>query len=268
MDRPQASIAGTPEYAALSAADLAGAVARIPEILARIKWSPGQIRQEREARLRQLLQVARERSPWHRERLARVGIDHLGDQELATLPMMTKTDLVATFDRIVTDPRLTLDLVNEHISNLTAGAPSDLSQRRGLPQHPLPKTGLEAAHRDDVYPPAQECFQLKLEPAQVEKRPTGLKLHEEIDVACGVSVTPGPRAEHAHVVRPVPGGDPQNVLALTFQHLLKGHVASAPDHRQPSRPNGVPRPPARAITSSVSTSRHVRRRPTRTSIAR
>lgn len=72
--------------------------------------------------MRQLLQVARERSPWHRERLAGVDVDHLGNEELATLPAMTKTDLMANFDRIVTDPRLALDLMNEHISNLTADA--------------------------------------------------------------------------------------------------------------------------------------------------
>jgi phenylacetate-coenzyme A ligase PaaK-like adenylate-forming protein len=59
---------------------------------------------------------------WHRERLGHLNVDEFGERDLATIPVMTKDDLMAHFDRIVTDPRLTLDLVESHLAGLTADA--------------------------------------------------------------------------------------------------------------------------------------------------
>ena len=62
------------------------------------------------------------RSPWHRERLAGVDLDQLDEMSLRELPSMTKADLMANFDRIVTDDRLSLELVNEHLETVTTGS--------------------------------------------------------------------------------------------------------------------------------------------------
>src|SRR5262245_17188142 len=41
----------------------------VPGYMQRLSWSQDQLRAHRERRLRELLQTARERSTWHRERL-------------------------------------------------------------------------------------------------------------------------------------------------------------------------------------------------------
>jgi phenylacetate-CoA ligase len=90
--------------------------------LDRLGWSADRLRAERERRLRALLAVARERSEWHRERLAQVDVASCTEGDLARIPPMTKSDLMANFDRIVTDPRVTLDLANQHVAGLTRDA--------------------------------------------------------------------------------------------------------------------------------------------------
>lgn len=78
-----------------------------------------QVWELRDERLRALLRHARERSPWHRERLAGLGDD------LEALPTMTKQDLMANWDGIVTDPRLTLAAANRHLERTAeTGEPS------------------------------------------------------------------------------------------------------------------------------------------------
>ncbi len=52
------------------------------------------------------------------------GLDEAGLREL---PPMTKTDLMDNFDQIVTDERLSLDLVNAHLQ--TVSTPSYLLDR-------------------------------------------------------------------------------------------------------------------------------------------
>jgi phenylacetate-CoA ligase len=90
--------------------------------LERLGWPADRLRAERERRLRALLAVARERSSWHRERLAHLNLDAVTEADLGTIPPMTKDDVMANFDRIVTDPRITLDLVNRHVAGLTRDA--------------------------------------------------------------------------------------------------------------------------------------------------
>lgn len=91
---------------------------RVPAHLERLGWPAARLRTEREVRLRQLVRIAQERSPWHRERLGHLSPSNLGEDDLAGVPVMTKQDLMTNFDRIVTDPRLTLDLVESHLDGL------------------------------------------------------------------------------------------------------------------------------------------------------
>jgi phenylacetate-coenzyme A ligase PaaK-like adenylate-forming protein len=76
----------------------------------------------RNRRLQEVVREAVERSPWHRERLASIDIDRLDETSLRELPAMTKHDLMEHFDRIVTDDRLSLALVNDHLQTVTTGS--------------------------------------------------------------------------------------------------------------------------------------------------
>ena len=70
------------------------------------------------------MEVAVERSPWHRERLARAGIDprRLTDVDVDRLPVMTKDDLMESFDDIVTDRRLSRELCERHLAEPSGDA--------------------------------------------------------------------------------------------------------------------------------------------------
>jgi len=95
---------------------------RLPEHLERLTWSADRLRAERTVRLRELLRTARTHSPWHRGRLSTVDVDAIDEDRLRELPVMTKGDLMTHFDEIVTDRRVTLDLVNVHLTGLTSDA--------------------------------------------------------------------------------------------------------------------------------------------------
>jgi len=90
-----------------------------PEYLARMTWPVERLRAERERRLRALVAHAKTRSAWHSRRLATVDVEQLRETDLPTLPVMTKDDLMEHFDEIVTDPRLTCDVVEAHLDGLT-----------------------------------------------------------------------------------------------------------------------------------------------------
>jgi phenylacetate-CoA ligase len=92
--------------------------ALFPEYVARVSWPADELRREREERLRTLVRLAIERSPWHRQRLAGIDPSSLIEEDLEHIPAMTKADLMAHWDEIVTDPRLNLDLANDHLEML------------------------------------------------------------------------------------------------------------------------------------------------------
>ena len=76
------------------------------EHLDRLTWSAERLREERTARLRELIAVAKAPA-WHRHRLKDVDPQKVDKDELHELPAMSKTDLMTHFDAIVTDPRVT-----------------------------------------------------------------------------------------------------------------------------------------------------------------
>ena len=59
-----------------------------------------------------------ERSPFHAERLAGIDPLHFTEADLSSLPVMTKDDLMSDFSWVVTDPRLTLDVVEDHVEHV------------------------------------------------------------------------------------------------------------------------------------------------------
>jgi phenylacetate-coenzyme A ligase PaaK-like adenylate-forming protein len=110
------------DYETLRRRHLGHAMAQLPHQVERLDWSAEQVSAERDLRLRQLLGVAKERSSWHRHRLADIGVDSFGVAQLADLPPMSKDDLLANFDAILTDPRLSLGAVEAHLEQLSSDA--------------------------------------------------------------------------------------------------------------------------------------------------
>jgi phenylacetate-coenzyme A ligase PaaK-like adenylate-forming protein len=90
-----------------------------PEHLERLHWSAERLRVERQHRLRKLVDVACRRSSWHRARLGGIDCEQLQEADLAQLPVMTKDDVMANFDAILTDPGLSLERVEEHLAALS-----------------------------------------------------------------------------------------------------------------------------------------------------
>lgn len=94
----------------------------LPQYVARLQWSRAKIDTQQTQALRELLSHARDHSPWHRERLRNLDLDRLGPADLARIPSMTKNDLMADWDAIVTDPRCTLAAAEAHVATLTTDA--------------------------------------------------------------------------------------------------------------------------------------------------
>jgi phenylacetate-CoA ligase len=109
-------------YEELRERHVADAAAMMPGLLERIDWSAERLAAHRQAELRRLVRVAKDLSPWHRRRLSAIDADQVDESTLPELPVMTKDDLMANFDEIVTDDRLRLDVVEDHLESLTGDA--------------------------------------------------------------------------------------------------------------------------------------------------
>ena len=94
----------------------------LPEQMQHLAWTRERIELEQTNLLRRVLGIARERSPWHRERLRGVDVAGLARGDLAQLPVMTKDDLMSHWDEIATDSRLTLEVVDEHLQTIASDA--------------------------------------------------------------------------------------------------------------------------------------------------
>jgi len=94
----------------------------LDEHVARISWSRAKVAAEQRRALHVLLRVASASSPWHRDRLAGIDLDTVGVEDIETLPVMTKSDLINSFDDIVTDRRLGADVCANHLAQLDGDA--------------------------------------------------------------------------------------------------------------------------------------------------
>jgi phenylacetate-coenzyme A ligase PaaK-like adenylate-forming protein len=110
------------DYEALRQRHLDYAIGLAPRLIERLEWPAERLALHRRQRLRALVREAVDCSAWHRERLAGLDPDRLDESSLAELPPMTKTDLMENFDRIVTDERLSLEAVNDHLQTVTTGS--------------------------------------------------------------------------------------------------------------------------------------------------
>jgi phenylacetate-CoA ligase len=110
------------DYEMLRQTHVADAMATAPALIDQLCWDAERLAAHRERRLRELVGFAVERSPWHRDRLAGIGAGRLTEAGLGELPPMTKDDLMVNFDRILTDRRLSLKRVNDHLDGVSAGS--------------------------------------------------------------------------------------------------------------------------------------------------
>ncbi len=92
--------------------ELAG---RLAVHLPRLNWTTDQVESHQRDRLRALLTTAIERSPFHARRLAGLSPAGFDVASLGELPTMTKSDMMANFDDVVTDRRLNRSLVEQHL---------------------------------------------------------------------------------------------------------------------------------------------------------
>jgi phenylacetate-CoA ligase len=88
----------------------------LPEQIRRLRWSEDQIQAHQRQRLRDLLAHALRHSRFHARRLADLDPARFELADLVQLPVMTKTQLMADFDDVVTDPRLTRAVVDEVVA--------------------------------------------------------------------------------------------------------------------------------------------------------
>jgi phenylacetate-CoA ligase len=90
------------------------------QMLDRESWPRDRLLEFQRRRLREIVRHAVARSPYYRRVIGDVGN---GDIRLHELPILTKSTLMAEFDRIVTDRRLRLADAERHLSGERAGEP-------------------------------------------------------------------------------------------------------------------------------------------------
>jgi phenylacetate-CoA ligase len=109
------------DFATLRARHIDAVRAFTPEAIARLSWSRERVREEQVQRLRSVLAHAQCHSPFHAARLAHVDAEAFELEDLATLPSMTKDDVMEAWDEVVSDRELHLQDVAAHLDALLSG---------------------------------------------------------------------------------------------------------------------------------------------------
>jgi phenylacetate-CoA ligase len=93
--------------------------AALPAHLERLTWDADRVRDHQRDRLRALLRHAKTHSRFHAGRLAGVDPARFELEDLPALPTMTKADMMAGLDDLLTDPRLSRALLERHLAGMT-----------------------------------------------------------------------------------------------------------------------------------------------------
>src|SRR5262245_2452812 len=99
--------------------------ARLPGHAERLGWDAGRLARHQRDGLRELLTHAIERSPFHARRLAGVEPHRFELSDLPHVPVMTKAEMMDSFDEVVTDRRVDRASVEAHLA-ASAVEPSPL----------------------------------------------------------------------------------------------------------------------------------------------
>ena len=103
---------------------------RLGAHIERLDWDAGKLERFQRDELRRLLAHAVERSPFHARRLLGIDPERFELEQLALLPVMSKEQMMSSFDELLTDRRLTRARVEEHLAALGSRAQA---ARRRLP---------------------------------------------------------------------------------------------------------------------------------------
>lgn len=95
-------------------------LADLPGHIDALTWDATRIAQAQRVALRGLLSHAAEHSPFHARRLAGIDPDSVDPDDLSALPVMTKAEMMAAFDDVVTDRRLHRGAVEEALASTGA----------------------------------------------------------------------------------------------------------------------------------------------------
>jgi phenylacetate-CoA ligase len=88
---------------------------RLDAHIRRLDWDAAQLEQFQRDELRTLLVHAIERSPFHARRLAGIDPERFELEQLSELPVMSKEQMMSSFDNLLTDRRLTRARVDGHL---------------------------------------------------------------------------------------------------------------------------------------------------------
>ncbi len=86
---------------------------------ANIHLSKEEIKQLRNERLRKLLIFAKQHSPWYQNSLAKIDIENFTEERLIEIPTVNRSTLMDNWDLFVTNPKLSLTLVEKHIEKMS-----------------------------------------------------------------------------------------------------------------------------------------------------
>jgi phenylacetate-CoA ligase len=88
----------------------------LPQHIDRLGWNAQQLAAHQREQPRALLAAAVERSPFHARRLAGIDSGRFEPAQLAELPVMTKQQMMANFDELLTSRRVTRARVGQHLA--------------------------------------------------------------------------------------------------------------------------------------------------------
>ncbi|WOO42210.1 hypothetical protein [Rubellicoccus peritrichatus] len=116
----------------------------LPSAIEQLDWSRDQIQAEQTRRLRLTLANAKANSPFYAERLSAIDPATFELADLPRIPPITKAEVMENWDRIVTDPALTLEKANEHLAAVRDGKETNAYF---LDKYYLCATGGSSGHR-------------------------------------------------------------------------------------------------------------------------
>lgn len=108
---------GAVDFERRRAAHRARAAELAPEVAALVDAPRSRLEEHRLRAFRALLDRCLEGSEWYRDRFAGLDPERFRLEELASLPTMTKSDLMTNFDAVATDPRITLERCEAHLAS-------------------------------------------------------------------------------------------------------------------------------------------------------
>ncbi|MBV9336185.1 MAG: hypothetical protein JO243_09865, partial [Solirubrobacterales bacterium] len=91
---------------------------RLGEHVERLEWDARQLEEFQRRELRRLLAAAVERSPFHARRLCGLEPERFELERLPELPVMSKEQMMSSFDELLTDRRVTRARVEDHLGSL------------------------------------------------------------------------------------------------------------------------------------------------------